>query len=1077
LIWPCSTRLRSNALLAWFVVVMPWIIPHPKLHAAEMANPRIEGAVYYDADEVDINQRDNEITLRGNVLFLFGDSFVRCQRLRYHRPSGIATLEGQVTIFRGKERIRAERIVVHVPSREFYAESIWLMVDPAAKTSDADFNAEVLGFSEAELTFEAMRTQRESDLSSELLALRDRYVSRSNLLAIERDAVRRAEIQAQISETKRRYAQILGRFMRTRHQPNLYLEALSASERSKLEKRREAVKDFVQANQSTAKRLVERQQYPGYLALTAKDVHQRTDGTLTARSAQLTPCRCDADDIAIWGLSTSDALIEPGRYATLYGASVDIASVPVAYIPYIKFPIKSERESGFLLPTVYATRAGQIVSVPYFQTLGDHADATVTIDDFSSRGTRVGAELRAVVSNSMRATVSGEYLEDPKRKKQLDPTVLRDAIDKQGAADPLRTRQLKSEVATRQLKSQVGTPRTERWKTAGALNIPYQNLMSAKIDWTLVSDNQYLSDFSVDKESKNDLFAPAQSSFRFLSQEASAEYYGERFGLGVRVQRLQDVLEPKPMDTPYRSPKIEGTLFPWRILQSSVFFDQEVSWENVVRGNDLVFLDQYTSVDLQTGAPPPRNRRAVLTTDPDGTRSPNEPFVVGQRFWSQSRLSTPLVANAYLLSTGIVRGVTTAYQFERTEPYDKQTPRMSYMAFELKNRSTMEFERTLGSNSQDETFFALSNWSPFLDFSYIPRVNRDPNFPAYYDVFYQADNITPRQTAFFGFEGQLKLGREAFVEQWKPLQRFGSRPAPPPGDPKALARALQDAGMAQPDSPSGQALFDATRNLDFSQVLTEWADLELSGYASFVQEQEFGATNQWPEPPFFTASRKLESTPLSYSVKTSYSLDVLSAERDQLGRLRPGDTIEPLDEWGDVVFGLASDGRPWLPLVASTSLTWSPLRKMFYSGSSQVTLLFPFNLSVGLVNTFENYESATGSVTNPVVRNIKRTIGINANYTPKKWLRLTYQRKTETDSQITSLPRPELRYESLQKISFLKLQDCLDIELSRYKKAAVIERNATWAIGINLHFLGESRTFDNLGDALNRSVQAREAEF
>jgi hypothetical protein len=224
-------------------------------------------------------------------------------------------------------------------------------------------------------------------------------------------------------------------------------------------------------------------------------------------------------------------------------------------------------------------------------------------------------------------------------------------------------------------------------------------------------------------------------------------------------------------------------------------------------------------------------------------------------------------------------------------------------------------------------------------------------------------------------------------------------------------------------------------------------------------------------------TRKLESTPLTYGISSSFNLAAEQSEDDILKRLRPGDSIEPTDKWGDVTFSLGANGRPWVPIAAGTSLKWSPLRKSFYTGTSSISLIFPFNLTLGLTNTFENYEVGSTQVTNPIDRYVKRSIGLNAVYSPRPWLRFTFQRKADTDTQIKTLPKPELRYESLQKISVLKIQECLDVELTRYKKAATIERNATWSIGINLHFLGQSKSFDNLGESLNRSVQSREASF
>lgn len=1070
---------KLATLLVATTTLLPWFSFRPSQACAQQAKQTqqplvggvpIDGAVYYDADTVEIDQKDGSVALRGNVLFLFGDSFVRCERLRFYRQSGIAIIEGKVVIYRGKERIRAEKLVVHVPDREFYAERVWLSVDPNGKSSDADFNEKILGFSRAEVTFESLREQRESELSNQLKALRDQYASEKNLSNILRDTNRKKLLARSLEETERRYAQILGRMLRTKYQPNLFLDSLPSDERSKLIKRRETVQRFVQLNKQTAKNIAERQQYPGYIALTAESVHQRPDGKIVAKEARLTPCKCESDEIPIWGLSTSDALIEPGNYATLYGATVDIATLPAAYVPYIKFPIKTERESGFLLPTIYATRAGQITSIPYFQTLGDHADATVTVDSFSSRGTRVGAELRAKVTESAKGTISGEYIRDKKRAENFDRKTSEAKIEADFPNDTYKQDQL---------KDQIGNPNADRWRTSGSINIPYDYRLAAKADWSFVSDNQYLSDFSVDQQAKSDLFAPAQSSFRFLSEEAAAEYYGDEFGLNIRLQKYQDLLEPNASQTPYRSPKVEFSLFPQRIFSSRLTFDQQMEWENIVRRNRLNFIDQYSRQDFTLGGTPDGSQPVVLTSFPDGRRTPNEPYITGQRYWGQSRIAAPLLVSPYLLSTAAFRGVSMFYEFQATGPFAKQRPRMSYVAYELINRSIFDLERSFGTNAAGEGVFLGSRISPFINLTYIPKVTRDENFPRYYDVFYEADNVSPKQSATFGIEGNLQIGRNNYQALNTPIPRFRSEQPPPPGDLTTLRTALVDnnisAENANPLDTAG--IFGATKNSAFSLVLDSWAKRELQTYYSFVSSQEFGAPNQWPLPPFYSLARKLEATPLSYSISTSYNLDTRATEADVLDRLRPGDSVEKIDSWGDVIISATADANPWVPITTTTTLKWSSTRKSFYTGNTSVSLNFPFNLALGYSNTFENYEVGALSASGTNRQFLKRSIGQSAVYTPVAWLQFTYQRKADSDSQNLPLPAPELRYESLQKISFIKLQDCLDIELSRYKKAATIERYATWAIGINLQFLGQNKSFDNLGASVNRSIQNRNSNL
>ncbi|MFT4716317.1 MAG: LPS-assembly protein [Paracoccaceae bacterium] len=77
-------------------------------------------------------------------------------------------------------------------------------------------------------------------------------------------------------------------------------------------------------------------------------------------------------------------------------AQVRILSVPVAYIPRLRVPDPSvKRANGFLVPGIkYSAARGVGVSVPYFITLGDYADVTVSPELYSSGTATLGYDYR-----------------------------------------------------------------------------------------------------------------------------------------------------------------------------------------------------------------------------------------------------------------------------------------------------------------------------------------------------------------------------------------------------------------------------------------------------------------------------------------------------------------------------------------------------------------------------------------------------------------------------------------------------------------------------------------------------------
>lgn len=1027
------------------------------------------GEVYYDADEVSVDNNGNTVLLRGRVLFLFGESFIKSDILSYDRRSGIAVAEGSVYILREKERLEATRMVASTATREAWFEDVRLIVDPTLTEQNIDFD--VLGISKAEVAFESERKTRQTEIIAELKGIRESYVTRQNLASIWREPEELQSLRTETESLERRYAQLLGRLTRTRFQPNLFLEALDEDQKERLKARRLSAEQFAAANKAQAKRWAAFDKAPGYLALTAESIYQQpTSGQkppdLVAQKARLTPCRCGRDEIAAWGFSASSANITPSRYATLHGVTVDVADIPVGYLPYLKFPIKSERESGFLLPSIFLSRSGQVISQPYYQTLGEHADTTLTFENYSSRGLRAGVELRVNIAKSARLNLTGEFGEDLKRVSAFDRKSKEAEIEREFSDDPL---------AAEEYKQNIGEARSERWQTTGALNIPYGNAAALKGIWQIVSDNQYLSDYSVEQESKNDLFASAQSTFRFLNQEAAAEYYGSRFGLSLRIQRLQDVLEVKQAATPFRAPKIEFVLFPWRLLDSHIYLDHSMSWEQWDRDDQKSFLDLYGTTPMTESetVSQPSGSAASIRNLPDGVRTPNEPFVKVQRLTSQFRMNTPLVSNPFLLSTFSLRGFTSAYIFDAEPPFPRQVKRMAYTSAELLNRSQLKLKGEAGLLGAEQNLEVTSLLQPYVDFNMIPSVFRDKGYPDFYDVFSQEDNVAPVQQVNFGLKWDFSLTGSQFKEAPAALQRIEAKKSPEPADLKLLRQA---SGVAAADAalPRPEVIFRASTTPEFSDVLLGWARLELSAYSQAIKSEEPELDYLWPDPAAYRLQSSWSASPFSLGVGTSYNFDAERTKADTNTRLRRGEVTDRIDPWGDVVFSGAVRGDPLLPANVSTVVHWSPFRKALHKGSTSVQLRFPFNLTLGYSNSFETY--SVGAEGNSIDY-LKRTIGYTADYTPVKWLRLTMQRKDVTDSALRDLPQPELRYEGLQKLTFLNIQDCLDIELKRFKKISAIERNAEWSIGFNLKFLGQSRNIGNVGESLNRAIQNRQASL
>lgn len=84
--------------------------------------------------------------------------------------------------------------------------------------------------------------------------------------------------------------------------------------------------------------------------------------------------------------------------------------VPILASPYLTFPIKKERKSGFLLPTFGNTSTtGADYTQPYYFNIAPNYDATLQARAMSKRGVQLGGEFR-YLGESYKGTMAGTYL-------------------------------------------------------------------------------------------------------------------------------------------------------------------------------------------------------------------------------------------------------------------------------------------------------------------------------------------------------------------------------------------------------------------------------------------------------------------------------------------------------------------------------------------------------------------------------------------------------------------------------------------------------------------------------------------
>ena len=115
--------------------------------------------------------------------------------------------------------------------------------------------------------------------------------------------------------------------------------------------------------------------------------------------ARYTTCVAPNED---WYIRTDQLEIDKTRMlGTGHDATVHFLGVPIAYTPWIEFPLSNERKSGFLTPTLGSSALrGFDASLPYYLNLAPNYDATLTPRVMTKRGVQLGTQFRYLFENA-----------------------------------------------------------------------------------------------------------------------------------------------------------------------------------------------------------------------------------------------------------------------------------------------------------------------------------------------------------------------------------------------------------------------------------------------------------------------------------------------------------------------------------------------------------------------------------------------------------------------------------------------------------------------------------------------------
>ncbi len=117
-----------------------------------------------------------------------------------------------------------------------------------------------------------------------------------------------------------------------------------------------------------------------------------------------------------WKFSASELDVTREEYAVGKNAVFYIKDIPVLYLPYIIYPVATERQSGFLIPKAgVSSIKGFSLEVPYYLVISPSQDVTFFGDIMSKRGAGLGADYRYILRSGGKGELQPFLIYDTER--------------------------------------------------------------------------------------------------------------------------------------------------------------------------------------------------------------------------------------------------------------------------------------------------------------------------------------------------------------------------------------------------------------------------------------------------------------------------------------------------------------------------------------------------------------------------------------------------------------------------------------------------------------------------------------
>jgi len=255
------------------------------------------------------------------------------------------------------------------------------------------------------------------------------------------------------------------------------------------------------------------------------------DGSLTTCDAKRPPWKFTVKEIEVKEMAL-------GGWGIAKGPIFYFEDIPVLYFPWGAFPVRRERQSGFLIPRAgYSNKYGPELKNGFYWAFAKNMDTTFYFDWLGDRGFKEGLEYRYAFTRDTKGEAKFYFIDD-----------------------------------------QVFNKNRYAFFIEHQQKFPYDFYLKGHINH--VSDHQYLGDFD------EDLPSGAKIDSRSARQLRSVLFGGknwDQFSLVAQTTVYDDLTQPSNDETVQKLPQISFYAHPQSIFKTPLFYDLASSYSHFWR--------------------------------------------------------------------------------------------------------------------------------------------------------------------------------------------------------------------------------------------------------------------------------------------------------------------------------------------------------------------------------------------------------------------------------------------------------------------------------------------------------------